>query len=181
MGGSPLKLNLGCGRVRLPGFLNADRHGGEIFCDAMALPFRDRTFDEILMSHSLEHIHNIRRAVLEVHRVLRRGGLFTVVVPYGLRFLYNVNHFHAFTLISMDPFTKVGDSLQDAPLFRLLSREITDYTFFFDRTFHQPWKWHIHRHLPFWFTFRRRGIDSRIRTCLPLGPRREITFVLEAI
>ncbi len=166
-----MKLNLGCGRTRFPGFLNADRYGGEIACDAQALPFPDGTFQEVLMVHALEHVPDLGKAVREIHRVLRRGGLFTVIVPYGLRFLYDPYHLHAFSLLSMDRFLTEDSSLDAAPLFRLRTREISDFAL--------PGKWHIQTYLPF-LRITSHWMDNRVRFCLPLAPRNEITFRLEA-
>lgn len=54
------------------------------------LPFDDGFFDRILAVHVLEHLPNLPAALREVHRVLKPGGRFIVVIPcegslaYGL-------------------------------------------------------------------------------------------------
>jgi SAM-dependent methyltransferase len=45
------------------------------------LPFEDDTFDRVLAIHVLEHLDNLPAALLEVARVLRPSGLFSVVIP----------------------------------------------------------------------------------------------------
>lgn len=58
--------------------------------DATALPFPDASFDAIICSETLEHIPDDRRAVAEIHRVLRPGGLLFLTVPnywHAMRFV----------------------------------------------------------------------------------------------
>ena len=45
------------------------------------LPFADGAFDCVILSEVLEHLHEDRRALDEVSRVLRGGGLLAVSVP----------------------------------------------------------------------------------------------------
>src|SRR6266508_1372315 len=93
-----MKLNLGCGKVRLDDWVNADLHGGDVRCDAHRLPFRDETFDRILASHVFEHVRDLPKAIKESWRVLRGDGTLVVRVPYGVRGLYDPFHNRAFDL-----------------------------------------------------------------------------------
>lgn len=45
------------------------------------LPFQDSTFDSVLCSHVLEHVHDDRAALEEIYRVLKPGGLAFFLVP----------------------------------------------------------------------------------------------------
>ncbi len=45
------------------------------------LPFRDESFDCVILSEVLEHLEEDRRAIAEVSRVLRPGGSLAVSVP----------------------------------------------------------------------------------------------------
>lgn len=45
------------------------------------LPYPDRTFDRVVVVHVLEHLPDLPGALAEVCRVLRPGGLFSVVLP----------------------------------------------------------------------------------------------------
>ena len=49
------------------------------------LPFEDNSFDEIIIEHVLEHIeHKYGDFVMnEIYRVLRRGGIVKIEVPYA--------------------------------------------------------------------------------------------------
>jgi 2-polyprenyl-6-hydroxyphenyl methylase/3-demethylubiquinone-9 3-methyltransferase len=47
------------------------RHG-----PAEEIPYQDGTFDAVVCVDVLEHVRNVEKVILEVHRVLRDGGLF---------------------------------------------------------------------------------------------------------
>ena len=84
-----MKLNLGGGFQKIPGFLNVDRVVGR---DAYPLPdYPDGSVSEIRASHLLEHFgHRESLAVLrEWVRVLEPGGVLRVAVP---DFDYVVQH-----------------------------------------------------------------------------------------
>ena len=49
--------------------------------DATRLPFHDATFDRIIASEVLEHIHNDEEALQELFRVLKPQGILAVTVP----------------------------------------------------------------------------------------------------
>ncbi len=88
----PLKLNLGCGKVPIEGYVNVDRRpapGVDLVVDLQrtSWPFRDSQFDEVLASHILEHLIDMEAAMREIHRVMKPGGLLKILVPYGLRSL----------------------------------------------------------------------------------------------
>ncbi len=58
---------------------------GTIDLDVAALPFPDDDFDLVICSHVLEHVQDDRRAMRELHRVLRPGGLAILLVPMSQR------------------------------------------------------------------------------------------------
>jgi SAM-dependent methyltransferase len=49
--------------------------------DALALPFPDGHFDQVVAAEILEHVPEDERAMAEIVRVLRPGGLAAVTVP----------------------------------------------------------------------------------------------------
>lgn len=82
-----VRLNLGCGRAPLAGWLNADRcrlSGVELLLDLEQpfLPFADGTVDEVNCSHVLEHVDDCCRLVREIHRILKAGGRLRLEVPH---------------------------------------------------------------------------------------------------
>ncbi|HEV2451950.1 MAG TPA: class I SAM-dependent methyltransferase [Streptosporangiaceae bacterium] len=52
--------------------------------DATAMPFPDATFDRVIAAEVLEHIPDDQRAMNEIARVLRPGGIAAVTVPSWL-------------------------------------------------------------------------------------------------
>lgn len=49
--------------------------------DATKLPFKDKTFDRIIASEILEHIEDDEKAISEMYRVLKPGGIIMITVP----------------------------------------------------------------------------------------------------
>jgi SAM-dependent methyltransferase len=54
----------------------------ELICDAHDLPFRDASLDAVIVQAVLEHVVDPHRAVGEIHRVLREGGLVYADTPF---------------------------------------------------------------------------------------------------
>ena len=49
--------------------------------DSTKLPFHDKTFDLVIFNHVIEHIPNYRKAVEELHRVLKEKGCLYLATP----------------------------------------------------------------------------------------------------
>jgi len=85
-----MKLNLGCGNKRLPGFLNIDidpavHTAG--YSDEMGstclFQYKDNSVDEIYASHVLDHLsrkNELDNTLAEWYRVLKSGGILRVAV-----------------------------------------------------------------------------------------------------
>ena len=83
--GDKLKLNLGCAVIMLDGYINIDKYvKSDIRLDLLEpLPYEDKTVDEILLSHVLEHftLKEGRTVIRECHRLLKDDGILHVRVP----------------------------------------------------------------------------------------------------
>jgi ubiquinone/menaquinone biosynthesis C-methylase UbiE len=83
------KINIGCGELTKDGYVNIDLHPEEypgkgiLGADALHLPFKDESIDEIYMSHFLEHLTylNVDLGMREWRRVLKIGGKIIIIVP----------------------------------------------------------------------------------------------------
>lgn len=82
---SGLKLHLGSGPTRLPGWVNIDAHPAELSLDLRwGLPFKADSADYVFMSHVFEHFYYPDEALVvlqEIHRVLAPGGRLRLIVP----------------------------------------------------------------------------------------------------
>lgn len=84
---SPIRLNLGCGPNKLPGFVNIDSVEAfkpDLLLDiSQPLPYPDLSVDEILADGILEHFDKYLRFIVfyEWARVLKIGGTINLSVP----------------------------------------------------------------------------------------------------
>ncbi len=81
-----MKLNLGCGIVYRPGYINIDKFDKRVadtFSDAISLPNESSSVDIIEAIHLLEHFDHIHSiyALSEWLRVLRPGGKLIIETP----------------------------------------------------------------------------------------------------
>lgn len=107
----PVKINLGCGRKYLEGYVNCDvlehvRADAHFDLETMPYPLESDSAHEILLDNVLEHLDDIPAVMRELHRILRRGGILKIWVPYGKSdwALQDPTHRHYFTETSMDYF-----------------------------------------------------------------------------
>lgn len=91
---APLRLNLGCGRSALPGWVNVDQvplPGVNLLANldgfaregARPFPYDDNSVDQFMMSHTIEHITNTLPLMQELHRIAKPDATITIRCPYG--------------------------------------------------------------------------------------------------
>ena len=62
----------------------AGARAATVKADALLLPFADATFDVVIAAEILEHIPDDERAMAEITRVVRPGGIVAITVPRWL-------------------------------------------------------------------------------------------------
>ena len=109
------RLNLGCGRKKLEGFVNVDKAQAvapDVLWDLDRLPYPlpRGHFREIRAHHVVEHLADIPAFMDEVHALLAPGGTIEIVTPhYSHPNSYNdPTHrwhlgFYAFAVFTGDP------------------------------------------------------------------------------
>lgn len=79
------KLNLGCGNMILPEYVNVDLYNplADVKADVLKLPFDAKSFSHVLLSHVIEHVSYRKHIKLleGIHKVLEDNGEFTVCYP----------------------------------------------------------------------------------------------------
>jgi SAM-dependent methyltransferase len=93
----PRKLNLGCGKFKLPGYHNVDSWPEAnpdefVNLDALPLTFEDNKFDEVRADHVLEHLRDPFATMKELHRVCTPGALIRIKVPHFSRGFTHADH-----------------------------------------------------------------------------------------
>lgn len=86
-----MKLNIGCGRTKIEGFLNVDISPMcnpdmvvDISDDISGLKLGEY---EVIVAHDvLEHIPNLVKAMTNCLSLLKPGGIMDIIVPYDLSY-----------------------------------------------------------------------------------------------
>jgi hypothetical protein len=95
------KLNIGCGKYKLPGFHNIDSWPDAtpdqfVQLEELPLPFKDNTFEEVRADHVLEHLNNPFGLMLDLHRICVPGALIKIKVPHFSRGMTHADHKRCF-------------------------------------------------------------------------------------
>ena len=81
----PLKLHLGCGNIKLDGYVNVDKFNpiADVSADLLNLPFADNSASIVVAHHVIEHISWAKQMDLyeEFYRVLEKGGILKLGYP----------------------------------------------------------------------------------------------------
>jgi len=81
------KLNLGSGEVKIEGYFNVDfikSKGVDLVHDLnkLPLPFKEDTFEEILVLNILEHVSNPWSLMCEIKRIGKPGCIVKIITPH---------------------------------------------------------------------------------------------------
>lgn len=120
------KLNVGCGQIIKPGYVNLDiinLVGVDIVHDLnkFPYPFKENSFDEILCDSILEHVDDFIKVLKELHRIAKPGAVLNIAVPF-----WNS------TIAWADPTHKRGFTLDTFTYFEKTNRSEGDKSYYFD-------------------------------------------------
>lgn len=93
-----VKLNLGCGNKKRPGFVNIDvdpdcKPDRVLDLNNTPYPFKDNEVEEIFTEHFLEHVDDPVKTLQEIHRIMAPGGKLEVWVPhFSYGGTYDITH-----------------------------------------------------------------------------------------
>jgi SAM-dependent methyltransferase len=71
------------GKEHADNYLTADLESplAKLHFDVQDIPLEDESMDVVICNHILEHVEDDRKALRELHRILRKGGWGVVLVP----------------------------------------------------------------------------------------------------
>jgi len=112
-----MRLNLGCGGVKAPGWINVDKAAASkpdqvVDLEALPWPWPDNSAEEVALSHVLEHLGARTETYLgimqELYRVCRPGAKITITVPHPRHdfFLNDPTHVRAITPDGLSMFSQ---------------------------------------------------------------------------
>ena len=81
------KLNLGSGKDYKKGWINLDynkKYNPEVIhnLNKFPYPFKEEEFDYVYCSHILEHVEDLFKALDEIERITKKGGIIQIRVPH---------------------------------------------------------------------------------------------------
>jgi Methyltransferase domain len=110
-----MKLNLGCGLNKLPGYVNVDKAGDPDVrhdLERFPWPWADNVFEEVYANHVLEHLGRDADVFIgvmkELYRVCRPGATVRIIVPHPRNddFLSDPTHVRPITPLMMQLFSR---------------------------------------------------------------------------
>jgi len=81
------KLNFGCGKIIKEGWVNVDfqkAKGIDRSFDFIKYPypFKENTFDYVLIDNVLEHLPDPKKVMKEILRICKKDAVVEIIVPY---------------------------------------------------------------------------------------------------
>ncbi len=208
----PRILDFGSGQGRLIELAlarNADIHGVDLIGVAAnervrpivdgRIPFDDQSFDVVVSNQVFEHIADPRPSLLEIHRVLKRGGTLIALFPdgavwfeghLGLYFVHWLRPYprllHAYLALCHKLGLGYSRNIDDtAGWVRRVTGSMRDEIFFHSPRDHRTWWSEIFGAEPEpleqdWMVFRI-AASRRLRWLLPIAKRKWMAWPLGAI
>jgi 2-polyprenyl-3-methyl-5-hydroxy-6-metoxy-1,4-benzoquinol methylase len=89
---------------------NTRRLGVEAYQGSLFLPFNENAYDCVILSHTLEHVQDVRGALDWIEKRLKPGGVVYIETPDAVRYIdfiyaplqdFNTEHINHFSLTSL--------------------------------------------------------------------------------
>lgn len=102
-GASPYKFLFDANKAKYVGIdiVEADqfdyRNSEVISFNGKDIPFADNTYDGVMCTEVLEHVHEYQALVDEIHRVMKPGSVLMLTVPWSARYHYIPFDFFRYT------------------------------------------------------------------------------------
>lgn len=115
-----MKINIGCGKKKLRGYINCDREKSvnpdRVVDLEKEFPFKDNSVGEVIGNHVIECIHNFIPLMHELRRICKNGALLKFKVPFysSVGAFSDPLHVRFFTPFTFDYFTKCDELLYEA-------------------------------------------------------------------
>ena len=117
-----MKLNMGCGKNKINGYLNIDKHiewkpDLQVDLEVFPWPFEINEVDQVIFNHSLEHIGSDTSTFLhiikELYRICKSETKIQINVPHPRHdnFLNDPTHVRAITPQTFELFSKKNNDL----------------------------------------------------------------------
>ncbi len=112
-----MRLNMGCGANKLPGYVNVDKFEAcapdrVVDLEVFPWPFDDSVAEEVVFRHVLEHVGRDTQIYLDVirelYRICRPGAVIQIMVPHPRHdsFLNDPTHVRPITPQGLELFSK---------------------------------------------------------------------------
>ena len=125
-----IKLNLGCGNTKINGYLGMDMYfcnGVDFLGDIRNIPLKDSSASEIMLDNVVEHIDNIPRLMLELHRITENNGTITIRTPHftSLSSWIDPTHIHHLSYFSFDHFIRENVAHYTGKGFEIIDKHLS--------------------------------------------------------
>jgi SAM-dependent methyltransferase len=99
---------------------NTKRLGVEAHQGSLFLPFKADTYDCVILSHTLEHVQDLRGALAWIRKRLKPGGIIYIETPDATRYVnfvyaplqdFNTEHINHFSLVCLRNLMSTGGFL----------------------------------------------------------------------
>ena len=126
-----IKLNLGCGHTKIPGFLGVDINPNAEYVDKthdlnkFPYPFKESSVDEVYMDHVLEHLDDPLNVIQELYRITKPNVTLRIKTPHMSCTWLHPGHKSAISTLLFDYFVPGTDDYYGNCEFKIIEKKIS--------------------------------------------------------